>query len=1008
MRRRAWAVGVLGAVALIVAAGGAMAGGRTIPPGVTVGRPWSGAPGIQRTVSAIMAEERGRGAATGRIVPPEHDADLHRIPNPDSPATTPDAKLGAAFAAGPVLSVGTSFTGATLAADSQFVPPDSMGAVGPSQFLVAVNGRIRVFSKAGVQGSLNATLDTFFSSVLTPVAGSHSTDPRVRYDPLSGKWFVTCIDFSPPNFVNNRVLIAVSDNGTITNATVWTFFQFEQDLAGPTGDSNDFADFDTLGIDANALYIGTNIFTSAGAFVNTDAFVIRKSSITGGGPIVVTAFRHLMDGSLNGPYTPQGVDNLDPSATEGYFVGVDGHFFGKLDVRRVGTPGGTPTISGNLAVTVPTDSTPLSVSVPGSSKALDAVDSRLTTASIQGGKLYTAESIATDNTGTAGGSADRDAVRWYELANLTTTPTLSRSGTIVDSATGNPLSFWMPSVAVSGQGHAVVGVTAGGAAARPNAAVASMLTGTSTFTAPASYTAAGADYNVDTGDPTYRWGDYSMTTVDPCDQQTFWSVQEYVDGTDSWGVKVGRIAAPPPATPSSGTPSSVAVGQPSANVTLTGTSSSGSGFWDPGSGSCRIAAMIDGNVTVNSVTYTDPTHLSLNISTVGATPGSRTLTITNPDGQTSSAAVLTVTGSGSAPANTAPPTITGTTTVGSTLTATTGTWTGSPAPTLAYQWKRCDSGGANCGPIAGATASTYMLAAADQGSRLLVTVTATNTSGSASADSPATATIGPAPGGSGGGGGGGGGGSADVVISFGAAPATPSIGDTLTYTLTAAIKSGSASDVRATIDLPTQVSLVSASSTRGPGCTGTTTLSCDLDFLSGNLVAQLTVMTQVTASGTLTATASLTSTPADTNTADNSASVTTIVAAPPPPPPPAPSASPVLKQLGSRTLSGVRHGANEWFTARFSTNERMRVRMTVTRHPSTRTLALLKGSSLAGTRAATTRLTVSGLAGGAGGYGLKAVLERGRLVRGALYVVHLTATDSAGKRAALNIRFRAT
>ncbi len=36
--------------------------------------------------------------------------------------------------------LGTSFTGATLS-ESGFVPPDSMGAVGPTQYVVLVNGR---------------------------------------------------------------------------------------------------------------------------------------------------------------------------------------------------------------------------------------------------------------------------------------------------------------------------------------------------------------------------------------------------------------------------------------------------------------------------------------------------------------------------------------------------------------------------------------------------------------------------------------------------------------------------------------------------------------------------------------------------------------------------------------------------------------------------------------------------------------------------------------------------
>ena len=55
-----------------------------------------------------------------------------------------------------------------------------------------------------------------------------------------------------------------------------------------------------------------------------------------------------------------------------------------------------------------------------------------------------------------------------------------------------------------------------------------------------------------------------------------------------------------------------------------------------------------------------------------------------------------------------------------------------------YQWQRCDTTGANCADIAGATAATYTATAADTGRRVRVVVTATNTAGSASATNGAT------------------------------------------------------------------------------------------------------------------------------------------------------------------------------------------------------------------------------------------------------------------------------
>lgn len=92
------------------------------------------------------------------------------------------------------------------------------------------------------------------------------------------------------------------------------------------------------------------------------------------------------------------------------------------------------------------------------------------------------------------------------------------------------------------------------------------------------------------------------------------------------------------------------------------------------------------------------------------------------------------------PTNTSPPTISGTAQQNETLSATTGTWTDSPT-SYAFAWNRCDTNGANCVTISGASASTYKVAADDVGHTLTVTVTASNGSGSGQASSAPTAVV---------------------------------------------------------------------------------------------------------------------------------------------------------------------------------------------------------------------------------------------------------------------------
>ena len=201
---------------------------------------------------------------------------------------------------------------------------------------------------------------------------------------------------------------------------------------------------------------------------------------------------------------------------------------------------------------------------------------------------------------------------------------------------------------------------------------------------------------------------------------------------------VTAATSPPPAPPTDTTLPSIS-GTPIEGDTLKATA----GTWE---GSPTSYAYQWEDCTGASCTKisgaTTSTH-KLTTSDVGHTL-TVVVTATNAGGSTpaTSPATATIAEAASpplsAPTNTALPAIGGTPTEGDTLTATAGTWEGSPT-SYSYQWEDCT--GASCTKISGATTSTHKLTTSDVGHTLTVVVTATNAGGSTPATSPATATI---------------------------------------------------------------------------------------------------------------------------------------------------------------------------------------------------------------------------------------------------------------------------
>lgn len=679
MNPRRPALLVLLVLALFPHATGARAEGEAV-----TGTPWMGSVGIPRTVAEIMAvqglptskmavpyiRERRKVWPDRRILPVAPDAvDAVRWP-PAAEGLGVSGGLADQITAGPQTQA-LAFTGATLfgAHPTFSFPADAMGAVGPTQYVVFVNGRIASYDKATglADGVLNADPDVFFAGINN---GSTTTDPRVRYDRLSGRWFLVIINTSTPNWV----LLAVSDaasNGVISPSTVFSLYFFAIDTPPPAISATCFADYPTLGIDANALYIGTANFCGASqSFNSCDGFVVRKSSVLSGGPMVVTALRGLVaTPASDGPIVPLGVDNYDPAASEGYFIGVSNTLFGRLVLRRVSTPGATPTISGNISITVPTTTFPITVphlgNTGGTAGNLSATDDRLFSAHFRNGRLWTAHNISVNHLGSAGAATrTRDAARWYELAGIASpaVPSVFQSGTVFASSVANTTdqpSFTFPTVMVSGQGHALMGMTTAGSLIRIDAATTGRLAGDAlgTMAAPTAYTASASAYNPPSdpgGVGGRRWGDYSYTALDPLDDMTMWSIEMFCDANNSYGCQVVKMLAPLPAAPASA--DEVSANLASVPCAVVGTSTAGSGFYDPGPdlpgvpGFSHITATVTNAgvtgtpPTVNSVTYVDPTHVQLDLNTVGASPSlpgeKYTVIVTNPDGQAATGSMI--------------------------------------------------------------------------------------------------------------------------------------------------------------------------------------------------------------------------------------------------------------------------------------------------------------------------------------------------------------------------------
>ncbi len=460
-----------------------------------------------------------------------------------------------------------------------FIPPDTMGAVGTTQFTEFANGGFAVFGKDGVVEK--ATSDLAFWAAAGQVGANG--DSRVRFDAAAGRWIALSFGANVSD-----IQIAVSNTADATGA--WQSTKFTG-YVGPGGAANSVADYPTFAFDNNAVYIGTNNFGSTAAdtpeyFRGTTMNVIPLSSLVNAvAPTTagIKSFNNPYDPATGGIDTPyvgyamQGVNSMAPGTT-GKVVAESLYNYTDIayDVKNAGTAGATlanGTYLNNSAFTDPTGPARQPNAVPDANpnadftsndRVIDSLDARIGSSVYESnGKIYSVQTVSDDGT-------DTSKVRL----------------TVIDAATNSILSesdigdgvhdFFEGSLSVNAAGEVVVGYNRSGSSADGKVTFFAQVFGTnpdgSLFARGGAqllqvslvddYHNGSVDGQVAAG--RQRWGDYSQVTLDPTDPNTFWVIGEYAreyndaagghpggTGGSRWSTWISSIdtgAVPEPAT----------------------------------------------------------------------------------------------------------------------------------------------------------------------------------------------------------------------------------------------------------------------------------------------------------------------------------------------------------------------------------------------------------------------------------------------------------------------------
>ena len=554
----------------------------------------------------------------------------------------PDFAVQAGHGASPMPMTIANFDGVNNV--NNVIPPDPQGAVGPDHYVQWVNLSFAVYTKTGVKvypsGSGYAAGNTLWQGFGGACETANDGDPITLYDRQAGRWLMA--QFALPNYPSGPYYecIAVSQTGDPTGS--WYRYVWQS----PSNKVNDYPKF---GVWPDGYYMSINQFagsslTWAGAGVV--AFE-RDKMVAGLAAQAVYFDLFALDPNFGG-MLPSDLDGAKPPTpgSPNYFVEADHGFTSnpddllqifKFHADWSNTSSSTftgPVVIDLTSLGYPFDSNMCGGSVncipqKGTAQKLDAISDRLMYR-LAYRNFGDHESLVLNHTVDADGT-DHAGIRWYELRNLSTTPTVFQAGTYAPDADHR----WMGSIAMDAGGNIALGFSVSSSATYPSIRYVGRLVGDPLGTLPQTEVTLMAG----SGSQTHaaaRWGDYSMMAIDPADDCTFWYTQEYFKTTSSssWWTRIGSFRFPSctsgPAGAVAGTVTVSGAGTPLAGVNVQlgvarGTQTLADGTYQFTSvpvGTYDVTFSKDGYIwyTAAGVTVNDGLTTTLNAALVIASP----------------------------------------------------------------------------------------------------------------------------------------------------------------------------------------------------------------------------------------------------------------------------------------------------------------------------------------------------------------------------------------------------